>query len=82
MDADSLRPPPLYVVDDVVLGRRSDGTVDHVAAARSLQQLDPKRITSIEVIKEASNRFGPDGVNGVVIFTLKKDTSPSVPKAP
>ena len=76
MDAGSLRPPPLYVVDDVVLGRRSDGTVDHLAAARALGQLDPKRIESIEVIKEGSDRFGPDGVNGVVIFTMIRNSSP------
>ena len=82
MDAD--RPPPLYVVGDVVLGRRSDGSVDRVAAAEALRRLDAKRIQSIEVIKDATatNRFGPAGANGVVIFTMIRDTSSAVPKAP
>ena len=81
-DAD--RPPPLYVVGDAVLGRRSDGSVDRVAAAEALRRLDAKRIESIEVIRDATatNRFGPAGADGVVIFTMIGDTSSAVPKAP
>src|SRR5215204_1600622 len=48
---DSLRAPPLYVVDGEILGRRRDGTIDRAAAQDALITLDPKLISSIEVIK-------------------------------
>ena len=82
--ADTLRPPPVYLIDDLTLGRRSDGTIDHAAAARALQQLDPRRIESIRVLKGDSTvrHFGPAAVSGVIIITTIKDTSRTVPRAP
>jgi len=69
---DSLRAPPLWVVDGVLLGRRRDGTIDHAAAQEALKTLDVKLISSIEVIKgePASERFGPGASDGAVLITM------------
>lgn len=39
-----------------------------------VQQIDPDRIDSIEVLKGAAavERYGPRAANGVVLITLKK----------
>ena len=81
---DSLRPPPLYVVDGVILGRRADGTVDRDAAQRALQHLDPTSISSIEVLRgeSAISRFGPAARDGAALFTTVRPTTPEEGKKP
>jgi hypothetical protein len=56
----------------VILGRRRDGTIDRQAARRALQMVDPKRISSIEVLKgvKAMERFGPSGENGAALIRM------------
>jgi hypothetical protein len=73
----TLRAEPLYVVDGAVLGRRHDGTIDRQAGQRALQVLDPRRIVSIEVLKDiqAVQRFGPSGSNGAVLILTRQLTS-------
>ena len=63
------------MVNGVTLGRRSDGTVDHAAAQRLLQRVDPGRLVSIEIVKpeQASKRFGADASHGAILFV----TAPS-----
>jgi hypothetical protein len=61
--------PPLYVIDGVPIGLRSDGTID-----RALGRIDPRSIVFIQVLKDATavTRFGPGAHQGVVIITTTK----------
>ena len=54
---------PLYVVDGVVIGRKSD----------FFNTLDPKKIKEVKVIKdaEATALYGSKATNGVVVITTK-----------
>jgi hypothetical protein len=73
----SLHGPPMYIVNGHTLGRRDDGTIDRDAAQRALARLDPRTISSIQVLKggEAVQRFGPAAADGVALIEL-------VPHAP
>jgi len=54
---------PLYVVDGVIIGRKSD----------FFNTLDPKKIKEVKVIKdaEATALYGSKATNGVVVITTK-----------
>jgi hypothetical protein len=67
----------MYIVNGHTLGRRDDGTIDRDAAQRALARLDPRTISSIQVLKgdEAVQRFGPAAADGVALIEL-------VPHAP
>jgi hypothetical protein len=81
---DSLRAPPLYVVDGVILGRRRDGTIDRAAAQDALKTLDPKLISSIEVIKgePAIERFGRGASGGAVLITMVRPAATQEERRP
>lgn len=60
----SLDRRPLYVLNGVIIGRS-------YKSANSA--IDPNNIARIEVLKSLSetNRYGKDGVNGVIVITTK-----------
>ena len=69
--------PPLYVIDGIVLGLRSDNTIDHDAARRVFARIDATTIVSIEVLKgeRAMQRFGPGAHEGAILITTTKQGS-------
>ena len=73
----SSNPPALFVVDGKVIGRRDDGSIDHVVAGRWFRTIDPLRIEAIEVVKgeHAVRRFGPIARSGAVLFFTRVDSS-------
>ena len=70
LTADTSRRPSMFIVDGRTLGRRADGSVDRDAAQRELARLDPRTISSIEVLKgeSAISRYGPGASDGVVLI--------------
>ena len=55
-------PEPLYVVNGKII------------AAEGLSKINPQRIDNIIVLKgnDATDRFGSNGANGAIMFTMKK----------
>ena len=80
----STRPSALFVVDGKVIGQRSDGSIDHMAAGQWLRTVDPRRIVSIEIVKgaDAVRRFGPNARNDAVLFSTAADSSRGPIRAP
>jgi hypothetical protein len=60
--------PVLYVLDGRVISSAGKDVPSEIAS------LDPTRIASVEVFKgkEARDRFGPRGENGVVVIVTRK----------
>jgi hypothetical protein len=75
---------PLWVVDGVPLGLLPDSSVDHTGALRALQEIDPARITSIMILKDATvpERFGRAGHDGVVLVTTLDSAAKTGDKPP
>jgi TonB-dependent SusC/RagA subfamily outer membrane receptor len=73
LEADTVRPEPLYVIDGVALPL-GQGPAD----------LEPKDIESITVWKgaEATARYGAQGANGVVEITTKAGDRPAPTDSP
>ena len=71
------RASALLLVNGRALGRRRDGTIDHVAAGQSLRMVDPRSIVSIQIVKgdEALGRYGPAARGGAVLIVTSSDTS-------
>lgn len=70
--ADTVHGPPMWIVDGQTLGLRDDGTIDRDAARRALARIDPRTISSIQVLKGdvAVRRFGPGAAEGVALIEL------------
>ena len=75
---------PLIVVDGVGLGLRSDGTIDHVAAKRLLQQLRCDQIVSMHSVpsEEAVKWFGRAAHRGALLMTMAPSGSRADPGKP
>ena len=71
--------PQLYIVkaDDKILTTDSNGISVKEEGPHSdlLVYVNPNWIDSIEIVKEkdATDKYGPRGQNGVIIMTLNKD---------
>jgi TonB-dependent SusC/RagA subfamily outer membrane receptor len=65
---------PVYVIDGVVMGLKANGTVDDSLAARTMIDLAPENIASIEVLKgpRGIELYGEGAHNGVILITTKR----------
>lgn len=72
LTADTSRGPAMYIVGGRTLGRRGDGSIDRDAARRELTRVDPRTISSIQVLRgeSAVQRYGPAASDGVVLIEV------------
>ncbi len=70
---DMFSPYPLFILNGVPLRRSTNRRIEN------LDFIDPSSVTDITILKglSATNRYGSEGANGVVLITTKSAKTPS-----